>query len=111
MTDHLPECRKRFSEGRLGEFVQCICTYLRDCEQRVAAMRKDSGELWLDGYGTGFQDGHSDGLDAALKAVESVSHWTDSDIALALPWSVRGEKWIAKDLALAAIDALREKQK
>lgn len=96
---HLPECRKRFSEGRLGEFVQCICTHLRDCEQRVAAMRKDSGELWLYGYATGFQDGHSDGLDAAREAVAAVPH--------GISWGTGLH--IHRERALAAIDALKER--
>ena len=98
LMDHLPECPAGYVADLcttdidpvlqepscnhcVGQGCICICNRLRACEQRV--------------------------LDAALKAVESVSHWTDIDIALALPWSVRGEKWIAKDLALAAIDALR----
>lgn len=60
--EHLPECG-------VTRYPICICDRLRACEQRVAAMRKDNGELWLDGYGTGFQDGHTFALDAAEAAV------------------------------------------
>ena len=65
-VNHLPECHAITDDPN---WDNCICDQLRACEQRVAAMRKDNGELWLDGYGTGFQDGHTFALNAAEAAV------------------------------------------
>ena len=114
MKDHLPECPAGYVADLcttdidpvlqepscnhcVGQGCICICNRLRACEQRVAAMRKDSGELWLDGYGTGFQDGHSYALDAAREAVDIMVIETAGNSAATV------------NQALVAIDALREK--
>ena len=98
MTEHLPECMT--SVVRMN--YDCICPELRACEQRVARTREGNGELWLDGYGTGWQDGHTFALDAARKAVSAVpltGGWTTPDGVI---------EEIDKAKTIAAIDALRK---
>lgn len=86
MSEHLPECpvEKRLRAGKIVGSQTCICAALGACEQRV--------------------------LDAAREAVE----------AIPAPYKIRGEfetygpyaegRADMKDLAISAIDALREKQ-
>lgn len=108
MTDHLPECpwpdkpcgpshepmHDRQPLFCVACLTECNCERIKRVEKRVVAMRKDSGELWLDGYGTGFQAGHTYALDAAREAVAAL---IPRDYEL---------NWCA---ALDAIDALKEK--
>ena len=104
---HLPECQhvemtEDDYEANCGFYAppDCICPALRSCEQRVAAMRKDNGELWLDGYGTGFQDGHTFALDAAETALIEIGSTITFDMRNIPAYEER---------ALTAIRALKEK--
>ena len=94
---HLPECHAITDDP---SWDNCICDQLRACEQRVVAMRKDNGELWLDGYGTGFQDGHTFALNAAEAAVTEALK-ERMFMADCSPNTMRAP--------LLAIDALKEK--
>ena len=98
MKEHLPECLHEWPD-----LPVCICDELRASEKRVA------DEIWgAIREGSQYKSGFEGGLDAAREAVEAVHHWTDREIGLSSA-DATDEKWIAKDLALNAIDALREK--
>ena len=55
-----------------------------------------------------FLEGQRDMLAKCISAVESVGHWTDSDMGLPLTDGI-DEMWIAKGNAIAALRALEEK--
>lgn len=105
MTRHLPEC----NYARNPERNACICERLRECEKRVTVHERS----WENAV-TIARAGYQDGYDAALKAVgEAVD-------AIPAPYKVKGEfatygaynegRADMKDQALAAVDALKEKQ-
>lgn len=101
MTQHLPECNQRETVWQKAHYsgVECICDALRACEQRML----DDDVLAAAHHGQkGYEIGFRKGLDAAREAVETV--WTDDP-----SWD--GTNWNnALYEALAAIDALKEKQ-
>ena len=92
MSDHLPECESYRTELGGG----CICQYVRACEQRVYDERN---EAWAKKCRA--SERHA--LDAAREAVEalptSVTYMGDFAIV----------KHVDKEVALAVIDALKEK--
>ena len=102
MTDHLPEC---WAKHESDPPAWCICDELRACEERVL---KDTvpGEwhekriAWV----------RKDALDAAREAVEAIPapYKTRGDFETYGPYAEGRADF--KDAALAAIDALREKQ-
>ena len=84
----------------------CFRASLNAREQYARWDEREKAEIHnyhMPAYAAGF----AAGLDAAREAVEAVPHWTDSGIGL--PFAVVDEKWIAKDLALAVVDALKDK--
>lgn len=78
MTDHLRECAERRAEWRWSE--DCICDYLRACEQRLMRESIDSGSLtgerqreWWISFRMGKREGYAAGLSAAWEAVDQAS--------------------------------------
>ena len=101
MTDHLPECPYVVfdQQGQIPATVipgRCICRALRACEQRV---REGEVISLKAAYRAGRKRGHAEGVQAASDAVKA-----EMDAAI----NVCGE---CTDVALAAIDALREETK
>lgn len=114
---HLPECPVPEMDGLWGlpmhpedAKANCICPSLRACEQRV---RENERQKIRTSYLTGIQvsevnkayvSGYSRALDAAREAVAAlIPRFTQTD-----GWLMGQEIWAALDIALAAIDALRE---
>lgn len=100
MSEHLPECAPRISNW--GE--DCICRYLQACEQRVRQETFDAdwSEMGqLAAVHLFRRQAFLAGLNAARAAVERVPDWDGFD-------GVTGTyRATDKDMALAAIDALR----
>ena len=103
MTEHLPEC---FSNKLSADSQHCICPELRACEQRM--LDDDVPAAAYHGQ-RGYETGYADALAAALRAVAAIS----------APYKVKGQfetygsynegRADFKDLAVAVIDALKEK--
>ena len=89
MNDHLPECYQ--SEGKWGG--GCICVSLRACEQRV--LKDLVPNLHL-----AEMQGYNRALTAAREAVEHAYQRDSLAVRSQTEWGV--------EIALAAIDALRE---
>ncbi len=96
MSDHLPECADAMIPDFHNERWVCICPALRACEKRVRVNERD----WRD---QSFGLGYAAGVQAARDAVEalptSVTYMGDFAIV----------KHVDKEVALAVIDALKEK--
>ncbi len=102
MTKHLPEC---WAKHESDPPAWCICDELRACEQRM--LDDDVPAAAYHGQ-RGYEIGYVAALDAVRKAVE----------AIPAPYKIRGDyetygpypegKADMKDMALSAIDALKE---
>lgn len=107
MTEHLPEC---FASRVEPTSYVCICSALRACEQRVVVKREGNGELWLDGYGTGYADGEANALAAARDAMADL-HGAYPTTNGRPPYTMSALEHDSMDAvlrqALAAIDTLR----
>lgn len=85
MSEHLPECDRHLANGS----KDCICPYLRSCEERVL----DDDVLAASYHGQkGYEVGYRKGLDVARKAVAALDACPECSV----------------DAALAAINALKE---
>ena len=121
MSIHLPECPIAERRGTINP-VGCICDRLRQCEQRV----KD--ETWMSEYARlarEFADGaeiegREDAVRWALRQLENVRRLARDEVLDAArkavaeaPIAIREPAVLLlnRDVALAAIDALREKEK
>ena len=115
VTEHLPECpvEKRLRAGRTVGSQTCICAALRACEERVFALHPEwtmtglckpdcAACRRLTQLITEWECGYEKGLDAAREAIA----------ALGTEREIRSPSSLEIDIhaALAAIDALKEKQ-
>ena len=109
---HLPECEAYRDECGGG----CICHHVRACEQRVLA----GDEHWIKAsteanHRIAYRLGYDAGLDNARQAVAAVEDHPDAEIDYDRDYTVdpsgdtRNARMWLRD-ALAAIDALKEKQ-
>ena len=105
MTDHLPECRRWFTNMPAPD--ECpACEMFRACEQRVWKVAYNQGlGAGSDMHGQhekGWIKGYDAGYDAALRdAVERI---------MSLPYEIDGEVWVDRDGVIGWIDKLREVQ-
>ena len=104
MSDHLPECRRWFTNMPAPD--ECpACEMFRACEQRVWKVAYNQGL----GAGSDMHGQHEKGwvagYDAAVQAVREavVAAYAKDSI------SVRSQTEWGVEIALAAIDALKEK--
>lgn len=104
MTEHLPECPvwRCCKPDQQATMHKCICSYLRACEERVHeiayAQKRGAGSDAHRQHEIGWMKGYDAALDDARESVADING----------KW-VFGPR-IYKHKALAAIDALREKQ-
>ena len=107
MTDHLPECPQLTEKPDWyccedcdpGVWDDCICDRLRACEQRVRMEDDDYAYVAAQAEADGRRRGWADALDAARRAVDS-----------ALDAPPQHNVRVVAQIALAAIDALREEK-
>ena len=105
MTEHLPECA--VSVALPGTFTSCICDELRACEQRM--LDDDVPAAAYHGQ-RGYETGYADALAAALRAVDAISASYKIKGQYETYDSYNEGRADFKDLAVAAIDALKEKR-
>ena len=130
MTEHLPECPAGYVADLcttdidpvlqeptcnhcVGQGCICICNRLRACEHRV---RLHGALSWEEG----FQEGRSSAFDAAREALDrlasDMANWSSAETAAATEATpdLTADQWMwaqrGVHRALAAIDALRDKQ-
>jgi len=96
VSQHLPECSERRAEWRHSE--DCICDELRACEQRVRMEDDDYAYVAAQAEADGRRRGWVEALYAAQEAIRNRE---DGDYF----------PWVQVEIALAAIDALRENKK
>ena len=106
MSDHLPECPRRVIPDRYAEKARaigvyagdCICSALRACEQRVRMEDDDYSYVAVQAEADGRRRGWNKALYAAQEAIRNRE---DGDHF----------QWVQVEIALAAIDALREEKR
>ncbi len=122
MTDHLPECPLSHIDYWKFSLRECICPYLRSCEQRVSSEFLTPMDLAFTGMSDPrYAKDFIAALDAARGVVEKQKYiplentgqfiitrntklWDDRK-----SWYKHGW-WQFRTSALAAIDALREER-
>ena len=118
MTEHLPECPNYCIDVPADYMAKnvymrrCICASLRACEQRVESRNRQNVSELLWQISVTRDDSFAAGLDAAREAVAALDHAPRCELVWGCDCSEAHilECTCNRDDALAAIDALREKQ-
>lgn len=112
---HDPLCRRKgVTEALMGGCAECnLIAKVREDEQdksrqALEAQAKRIIRMADMQAGVAAAMASDEMLERCIAAVETVTHWTDSDMGLPLTDRV-DEKWIAKGNAVAALRALKEK--